>query len=87
MNPMRLESAEPISWLVRRARKKRSWTQNHLASKANVGVRFIIDLESGKESVRLDKLLAVLGAIGIELHISQPTTSAPEARMDEKDVK
>jgi HTH-type transcriptional regulator/antitoxin HipB len=87
MKPIRLESAEPISWLVRRARKKRSWTQNHLAAKANVGVRFIIDLESGKESVRLDKLLAVLGTIGIELHISQPTTSAPEARMDEKDVK
>jgi transcriptional regulator with XRE-family HTH domain len=33
----------------------------------NVGVRFLSELENGKPTVRLDKLLRVLGALGIEL--------------------
>ena len=42
-------------------------TQPELAEKAGVGLRFIRELEQGKESVRLDKVNQVLKLFGSEV--------------------
>ncbi len=39
-------------------------TQSDLALAAGVGVRFIVDLEGGKPSVRLEQVLRVIDALG-----------------------
>ena len=49
-------------------------TQPELAEKAGVGLRFIRELEQGKESLRLDKVNQVLQLFGYEVGaIPQPS--------------
>lgn len=65
----RISSPSDIGTAVRRARKTAGLRQNDLAGLAGVGTRFLIELEAGKPTVRLDKLLSVLTTLGIELHV------------------
>ena len=53
--------------VVRRERKEQNLTQSELADFSGVGLNFVSQLERGKETIRLDKLLAVLKVLGIEL--------------------
>ncbi|MFV0305589.1 MAG: helix-turn-helix transcriptional regulator [Moheibacter sp.] len=48
-------------------RKKKTITQPELAERAGVGLRFIRELEQGKQSVRLDKVNQVLFLFGAEV--------------------
>ena len=52
---------------IKLRRKKLGLTQQDLAKKAGVGLRFIRDLEQGKESLRMDKVNDVLKLFGHEL--------------------
>ena len=52
---------------VKRKRKSADLTQPELAEKAGVGLRFIRELEQGKESLRLDKVNQVLQLFGYEV--------------------
>lgn len=52
---------------VKERRKLLGLTQEDLAEKAGVGLRFIRDLEQGKESLRLDKVNQVLQLFGHEM--------------------
>lgn len=52
---------------VKNRRKRLRLTQEQLADKAGVGLRFIRDLEQGKESLRMDKVNDVLSLFGHEL--------------------
>ena len=45
-------------------------TQPQLALAAGVGVRFIVDLESGKPTLRLENVLRVIDALGGEVRLS-----------------
>jgi len=40
-----------------------------LADIAAVGLAFLYELEHGKPTVRMDKVIAVLGALGLELEV------------------
>jgi y4mF family transcriptional regulator len=60
-------SAEGIGKKVRAQRKLLGMTQAELALVSGTGVRFISDLENGKESCELGKTLKVLKNLGIEL--------------------
>ncbi len=46
------------------ARKQLGLTQPQLALAAGVGVRFIVELEAGKPTLRLETILRVLSALG-----------------------
>jgi HTH-type transcriptional regulator / antitoxin HipB len=52
---------------VRARRKDLGLTQAEVAELAGVSERFVMELEQGKPTVRLDKLTAVLGAMGLTL--------------------
>lgn len=52
---------------VRARRRELALTQAQLADLAGVGLAFLYELERGKPTVRLDKVLAVLGVLGLEL--------------------
>ncbi len=62
-------SPKTIGEIVRDRRKSQSATQAELASLCGVGVRFISDLENGKSTVELGKVLQVLTCLGLELSI------------------
>ena len=52
---------------VKDMRKQYRLTQEDLADKAGVGLRFVRDLEQGKTTLRMDKVNQVLSLFGVEL--------------------
>lgn len=56
----------PIASFTKEKRKKLNLTQIELAEKAGVGIRFIRELEQGKETLQLNKVNQVLQLFGHE---------------------
>jgi hypothetical protein len=46
-------------------------TQADISGMDNTGTRFIVELENGKETVQLNKVLDVLGTLGLEMIIQR----------------
>ena len=57
---------------VRETRHALRLTQPKLALSAGVGVRFLVDIEKGKPTAQIGKIMRVLAALGIELKLSPP---------------
>ena len=55
-----------IATFVRQSRKAAGLTQEEFALRSGLGLRFIHDLEQGKETVRLDKVNQALAMFGME---------------------
>lgn len=68
--PTPIDTPQALGRAVRQARKALSLTQPQLALAAGVGVRFIVDLEAGKPTLRLENILRVLHALGGSLAVS-----------------
>lgn len=64
-----------IGKLVRETRKTLGVTQSGLALTSGTGLRFIIDLEKGKPTCHLGKVLTVLHTLGIKLTLTPPGPS------------
>ncbi len=58
-----------IDEFVKEKRKHLKLTQPELAEKAGVGLRFLRELENGKQSVRLDKANQVLALFGASVGV------------------
>ena len=71
-----LISSEAVGKLVQTERKRQGLTQLQLAGLANTGIRFVSDLENGKGTVQLQKLLAVIAALGLGLYVHSPWDEA-----------
>lgn len=56
-----------LSSYVKEMRKQFGLTQADLAAKSGVGLRFVRELEQGKETLRLDKVNQVLLLFGQEI--------------------
>lgn len=61
------EKAGFLAKVVRERRKSIGYSQEKLADRAGVGLRFLRELEQGKETVRVDKVNLVLFLFGMEL--------------------
>ena len=59
-----IQSPQQLGTALRSARKHLKLTQPELALAAGVGVRFIVDLEAGKPTLRLETVLRVIEALG-----------------------
>ncbi len=64
---MRIKNIKDIASKIKNERKKQNLTQTQLAGLCNVGLRFIVDLEAGKETCQIGKVLLVLDVLGINL--------------------
>ena len=69
-----------IGQIVRAVRRAQGLRQDQLAGAAGVGVRFVSELERGKATVRLEKMLAVLDTLGCKVRVELPggATAASE---------
>lgn len=56
-----------ISEFVKEKRSAAKLTQPELAEKAGVGLRFLRELEQGKQTLRIDKINQVLRLFGYEV--------------------
>jgi len=79
------DQAEPQAWTtirsvgdlgrsLRMARKALGLTQADLALAAGVGLRFVVELEAGKPTVRLGLVLRVIDALGVSLQLGDLAT-------------
>ena len=61
-----------IGRIVRDERKELGLRQDELAAASGVGLRFVVELEAGKRTAQLGKVLDVLAALGCEVRIARP---------------
>lgn len=73
-----IRSPQQLGEALRGARKQLGLTQPQLALAAGVGVRFIVDLEAGKPTLRLENILRVIDALGGEIQLSDLPSAAPQ---------
>jgi HTH-type transcriptional regulator/antitoxin HipB len=64
--------------IVRETRKNLGVTQKDLALTSGTGLRFVIDLEKGKETCQIGKALTILHTLGIRLALTPPASPAKE---------
>lgn len=62
-------NATEIGKVVKNTRKKLGVTQRDLALTSGTGLRFIIELEHGKPTCQLEKVLTVLRTLGLKIII------------------
>lgn len=55
-----------IAKFVRESRRSAGLTQEEFAMRSGLGLRFVRDLEQGKETVRMDKVNIALAMFGME---------------------
>lgn len=65
-----IRSTQQLGQALRTARRQLGLTQSQLALAAGCGLRFIVDLEAGKPTLRLETVLRVIEALGGELSLS-----------------
>jgi y4mF family transcriptional regulator len=68
-------TVQQIGRTIRETRKKLGVTQKDLALTSGTGLRFVIDLERGKETCEIGKALSVLQTLGIRLTLTPPATT------------
>ena len=67
-----------IGRLVRETRKGLGVTQRELALTSGTGLRFIIELEKGKETAEIGKVLTILQTLGIQLTLTPPPAATKQ---------
>lgn len=67
---MTITSPKDISLAIKTRRKSLGLTQAECAAMCNVGYRFFSELENGKESLHLGKVLNCLQILGITLTVT-----------------
>jgi HTH-type transcriptional regulator / antitoxin HipB len=70
MSMDKIKTTEDIGRLIREKRKNDGLTQTDLAGLCGVGKRFISELENGKPTIQIMKVLQVLACVGLEVKIS-----------------
>ncbi len=66
---------EQIGKLIRQTRRALGVTQKDLALTSGTGLRFVIDLEKGKETCEIGKALMILHTLGIRMLLTPPATA------------
>lgn len=67
-----VKTSTDIGALVRSVRNEQNLRQDDLAGVSGVGVRFIVDLEAGKPTAQIGKVLHVLQMLGCSVDIRLP---------------
>ena len=74
--PRVLRTAADIGQVVRWQRQAQGLRQTDLAGIGNTGNRLIVDIEKGKPTVQLQKVLDVLDLLGLELTVRSKASGA-----------
>ena len=70
MASISIDSPAQLGKVVRASRKQLGLTQPQLALVAGVGVRFIVDLEACKPTVRLASVMSVIDSLGGQVQLA-----------------
>ena len=64
-----VRNAAELGAEIRRRRKELGYTQAFLAEYAGIRASFLSDLENGKDTIQLNKLMRVVSLLGMDLII------------------
>lgn len=62
-----IDTAERLGLIIRQARKRQGLTLETLAGLCGVSIRFLSELENGRQSCGMGRVLRVLETLGVEL--------------------
>ncbi len=65
----KISSPEELGRYLLQERKRLKLTQKEISEFADVGRKFIIELEGGKATAQLGKVFELLNSLGLELHL------------------
>lgn len=65
----KVNSPKELGLYFLKERKNLKLTQREISEFADVGRKFIIELEKGKETAQLGKVFELLNSLGLELHL------------------
>ena len=68
--------SKTLGRIVRRERKAQKLKQAELAAVSGVGIRFIVELEAGKPTLQLGKVLQVITTLGCDVQITLPANGS-----------
>ena len=71
MTAWQITSSKDFGRAVRQVRRQEGLTQRELAHAVGAGERFIVELENGKETIRLGKALEVAAVLGIDVSMNR----------------
>jgi y4mF family transcriptional regulator len=73
--PLGKMDSSKLGQIVRRERKAQKLKQAELAAVSGVGIRFVVDLEAGKPTLQLEKVLRVVRTLGCSIQITPPESN------------
>lgn len=68
--PYRIRLVKYLGKAIQDTRKKKKMRQSDLADITGTSVKFISDVERGKETIQMDKAFVLLCALGLKLYIT-----------------
>ena len=80
-------TTEALGQVIRETRKSLQVTQKDLALTSGTGLRFISDLEKGKSTCQIGKILRVLQTLGIRIDLQLPVMPSGEDSNDNHRAK
>ena len=63
--PLDFFGAEELGRLIKKVRSKRGWTQQELAMQTNTSTKFISNVENGKDTAQLGKVLLLIRVLDL----------------------
>lgn len=70
-----ITNSQELGIAIRTERKHLGVTQKELAMTAGVGLRYLIELERGKPTARMEGVFKLLQALGLQLTVTAPSDS------------
>jgi len=67
----KLNNMKQLGQIIRYVRKDQGLTQEQLAATCEVGIRFIREVEQGKSSCHIGKVIQVIHMLGIKVMIEE----------------
>lgn len=71
----KIKDTKSLGLLIRQERKQQGLTQEELAGVIGVGVRFLRELEAGKESCQIGRAMQVLAGLGLLVSVGRRQSS------------
>lgn len=68
---MKVVDSESLGQIIRERRKKLKYTQNYLAEFTGLSVTFISDVERGKKTAEIGKVMQLLNTLGLDIFIER----------------
>ncbi len=68
--PYRARLVKYMGRAIKDIRKKKKMTQGDLADITGVSIKFISDVERGKETIQMDKVFNLTRALGLQIYLT-----------------